>query len=227
MPLKIDLHVHTRYSSDSSITPKDLVIQARMKGLNGIAVTDHDTIEGAMKIVRMIESPRGDNRLGNLIAIPGIEVSTRQGHLLGLNVTMSIPRGLDVEEAIERIHDAGGVAVAAHPWILFKRGIGLDSKILSYGLDAIEVMNSSAFPFWLSARKCREFARRHNLPQTAGSDSHIPETIGLAYTIISECETKIESLMESIRKGLTKPAGRGMPLSLRVKRALDALRGVS
>ncbi|MEM2960455.1 MAG: CehA/McbA family metallohydrolase [Candidatus Bathyarchaeia archaeon] len=217
MPLKIDLHVHTCYSKDSQITLEDILTQAKKKGLDGIAVTDHDTVEGAIKIANIIER---NQKHGRLIIIPGIEVSTVKGHILGINVLTRIPKGLSVEETIERIHEAGGLAIAAHPKAPFKNGLGLNPKILSFGLDAIEVINSSSFPFQLLTRSCKKFAERYNLPQTAGSDSHIPEAIGLAYTLIESDESSLDNLIESIRKGLTRPFGRSMPIKLRVKKAL-------
>lgn len=213
MPLKIDLHVHTCYSEDSIITLENLIAHVRKNGLDGVAITDHDTVEGALRIVKVA----GEKKLKPII-IPGIEVSTETGgHILGINVTTPIPKELSIEETVERIHEVGGIAIAAHPEALFKNRIGLSPKILSFGLDAIEVINSSLFPFKLLTRRCKRFAEHHGLPQTAGSDSHIPEAIGLAYTII-ECDgTSLDDIAESIKKGLTMPTGRGIPLSLRIK----------
>lgn len=211
MPLKIDLHVHTCYSEDSIITLEDLIAHVRKNRLDGVAITDHNTVEGALRIVKVTREKK-------LIIVPGIEVSTESGgHILGINVTTPIPKKLSIEETVERIHEVGGIAIAAHPEALFKSRIGLSPKILSFGLDAIEVINSSLFPFKLLTQRCKRFAERHGLPQTAGSDSHIPEAIGLAYTIIECNSTSLDDITESIKKGLTIPAGRGIPLSLRIK----------
>ncbi|MEM2092027.1 MAG: CehA/McbA family metallohydrolase [Candidatus Bathyarchaeia archaeon] len=216
MPLKIDLHVHTCYSGDSLITPSELIAEAVRKGLDGISITDHDTVAGALKMIRMI---RGGN-CGRPIIIPGIEVSTRSGHILGINVLEPIPRGLSVEETVERIHDAGGIAIAAHPQTFFKDGVGLSPKILRFGLDAIEVINSSLFPFYPLTRIGRRFAEHYNIPQTAGSDAHIVEAIGLSYTLVKIDDLNADSIIEAIRRGLTTPFGRGIPIQLRIKKAL-------
>jgi len=214
--LKIDLHVHTCYSYDSNISLKSLLMEARRKGLDGVAVTDHDTVDGALKACK-IASEMGMKH--QLIVIPGIEVSTKRGHILGLNVTEPIPMGLGVEETINRIHEAGGIAIAAHPQsYFFKDGIGLSPKILSFGLDGVEVMNSALFPFKPLVQACKNFAEKHNLPQTAGSDSHVVEAIGLAYTLIDAEEKSVDSIIRSIKKGLTTPLGTGMPLTLRIKK---------
>jgi len=191
-------------------------MEARRKGLDGVAVTDHDTVDGALKACK-IASEMGMKH--QLIVIPGIEVSTKRGHILGLNVTEPIPMGLGVEETINRIHEAGGIAIAAHPQsYFFKDGIGLSPKILSFGLDGVEVMNSALFPFKPLVQACKNFAEKHNLPQTAGSDSHVVEAIGLAYTLIDAEEKSVDSIIRSIKKGLTTPLGTGMPLTLRIKK---------
>ncbi|MEM1507198.1 MAG: CehA/McbA family metallohydrolase [Candidatus Bathyarchaeia archaeon] len=223
MPLKFDLHVHTCYSGDSSITLEDLIVQIRAKKLDGVAVTDHDTVAGAVKIAKAFEAISKRSKPDRLMVIPGIEVTTKQGHILGINLATPISPGLSVEETVEKIHDAGGIAIAAHPRAPLKKGVGLNEKIISYGLDAIEVINSSVLPFRLSTNRCREFAMRYNLPQTAGSDSHIPEAIGLAYTIINDCDRDIDSVIESIKKGLTEPLGKGTPISLRLRHTLKRI----
>ncbi|MBS7634606.1 CehA/McbA family metallohydrolase [Candidatus Bathyarchaeota archaeon] len=196
MPLKIDMHVHTCYSKDGLTTLTDLINQLRKRGLNGAAITDHDTIEGAEKILKNCDN--------DLLIIPGIETSTKHGHLLGINITTPIPKGLSIKEAIERIHDAGGISIAAHPYALFKDGVKLNPKIIDSGLDAIEVVNSSFFPFLPLTYLSKKFAVRYRMPQTAGSDSHIPETIGSAYTIIENDEASVDDIIEAIRKGLTQ-----------------------
>ncbi len=219
MPLKIDMHVHTCYSKDGLTTPRDLVNQLRVIGLNGAAITDHDTVEGAEKMLNNCDD--------DLLIIPGIETSTKRGHILGINITTPIPKGLSVEEAIEKIHEAGGIAIAAHPQAPFKDSLGLNPKIISLGLDAIEVVNSSLFPFLPLTCLSKKFADRYRIPQTAGSDSHIPETIGLAYTLIENDGASVDDIVEAIRKGLTIPIGKGVPLTLKIKKiwSLSAKRG--
>ncbi|MEM2110365.1 MAG: PHP domain-containing protein, partial [Candidatus Bathyarchaeia archaeon] len=140
MAVKIDFHVHTCYSADSVTTLKDVVAYSKKKGLNGVAITDHGTVEGVLKLLRKKDD--------DLIIIPGIEVSTNRGHILGVNITTPIPQHTTVEESVERIHSAGGIAIVPHPLALFKSGIRLNKESCFVGLDAIEVVNSSVVPFF-------------------------------------------------------------------------------
>ena len=114
MPVIADLHVHTTYSDDSLITPQDLVYYAKKNGLNAVAVTDHNRLEGALKIAKETD----------FFIIPGMEVSSKHGHIVALNVSEAVPRGLSATETIDRIHAAGGIAIACHPFALFKGSLG-------------------------------------------------------------------------------------------------------
>ena len=215
MPLKIDLHVHTCYSDDCATTLEEVVLFSKKKGLDGVAVTDHDAIEGAL---RLLEGEDTD-----LIVIPGIEVSTDRGHILGINVKTRIPAGLSIEETIRRIHEAGGIAVVAHPSAILRNGVGLDEEIASHDLDAVEVINSADFPFFLLSYLNRRFADRVSLPQTAGSDSHLPEAVGLAYTIVENAgpEMAVEEVVQAIKEGMTVPFGMPEPWKLRIRRITE------
>jgi len=214
LPVKIDFHVHTCYSDDCSTSLEDVIIYSKKRGLDGVAITDHDTVEGALKILEDNES--------EIIFIPGIEVSTDAGHILGINVKRPIEPGLSIEETVKRIHEAGGIAIAAHPSAIYKSGVGLSEKIVSKGIDAIEGINSSVFPFFLLNYLSQRLANRVNLPQTGGSDSHLPETIGLAYTVINGVDrnSEIEEIICAVKRGMSIPYGKPVPWGLRVRKIL-------
>jgi len=215
LPLKIDLHVHTCYSKDAFTTLKELIRHAKKRGLDGVAITDHNTIEGASRIKK--EDTDG------LVIIPGIEVTTSKGHMLGLNVTELIPRDLKPSETVKLIHENGGIAVAAHPSVPLKNSLGLEVLRKNMGIDAIEVINSSSFPFSFSTYLARRAAVQLGLPQTGGSDSHIPETIGLAYTII-DADPDVEDIIQAIKKGYTTPHGSPVPWRLRIKKMMQKIK---
>jgi len=207
LPLKIDLHVHTCYSWDGATTLKEVVVYAKKRGLDGVAITDHDSVKGALKLAKKRD----------FLIIPGIEVSTKRGHVLALNVTTPIPPKLSPFETIQTIHDVGGIAVAAHPTTVYKGG--LRRQILS-NFDAIEVINSSTFPFFLSTYLSQRLAVRLNLPQTAGSDSHYPSDIGTAYTLV-DADSEVDEVMHAIKRGTTVPFGKPIPWKARLRNAVS------
>jgi predicted metal-dependent phosphoesterase TrpH len=203
MQVKADLHVHTVYSSDSIITLEDIVFYAKKRGLTAVAITDHNTVEGAQKMAHETD----------LLIIPGLEVSSRDGHIIGLNVKEPIPRGLSAEETIDKIHAAGGVAVACHPFALFKGSLG---KHVTGKFDAVEVINSSAFPFNRCVAKAVQVAERFKLPRVAGTDAHQGPTIGYAYTLI-DAEPNVDAVAEAIANGQCQAFGKPLPLSVRIQ----------
>ena len=202
MLVKADLHVHTTYSSDSVITPKELVFYAKKRELTAVAVTDHNNVEGALKIAKQTD----------FLIIPGTEVSSMHGHIVGLNVNTLIPRGLSADETVERIHEAGGIAIACHPFALMKSSIG---KHVSKKFDAIETINSSAFPFKRATSKANQLAERLELPKVGGTDAHYGPVIGQAYTLI-DSEANVEAALKAIANGRCKAEGTGISLKLRL-----------
>jgi hypothetical protein len=208
--LKIDLHVHTCYSYDSLITPKELIFYAKKCGLDAVAITDHDRIDSALKIAKETD----------FTIIPGMEITSLNGHVVGLNVREQIPQKLSVNETLDKIHEVGGIAVACHPVTFFKLSLG---KCTNSKFDAVEVINSSAFPFNYSVKHGQQIASHLGIARVAGSDAHYGPEIGCAYTIVNG-ELEVEEIMKAIRKGLCEPFGRAIPLKMRLKREFLALK---
>ncbi len=206
MTIKIiaDLHVHTTYSKDSLISPTDLVYYAKKRGLNAVAVTDHNQLEGAYKIAKETD----------FLIIPGMEVSSADGHVVALNVHELIPRGLSAPETVERIHKAGGIAIACHPYVYFK---GCLKENVCSTFDAVEVINSRAFPFKRSVRKAEETAKQLGLVRVAGTDSHYGPQIGYAYTVIEAADASVEAIARAIVEGNCQPFGKAVPITLNVQ----------
>jgi len=203
MEVKADLHVHSTYSKDSIITPQEIVFYAKKRGLTAVAVTDHNQVEGAKKIARETD----------FLIIPGTEVSSLDGHIVGLNVNEVIPRGLNANETVDRIHRADGVAIACHPFALFKGSIG---QHVTAKFDAVETINASSFPFRSASSKAEKLAQRFGLPRVAGSDAHYGPVIGCAYTVI-DSELNLEAILEAIVKGRCEPAGGSISLRMRIQ----------
>lgn len=217
LPLKIDLHVHTVCSIDSTIKPEELALYGRKRGLDGVAVTDHDCLDSALKICSRID----------FLILPGMEVSSLDGHIVGLNVGKAVPRGLTAEETVEKIHDSGGIAIACHPSSLFKGSGGGNRGSLgqrvSSKFDAIEVINSSAIPFRYSVNRSEKLASKLSIARVAGSDAHYAPEIGFAYTAI-DAKANPDDIISAIKKGRCEPFGRGIPLTMRLKRHFLAFR---
>jgi hypothetical protein len=186
------------------ITPEELVLYAKKRGLDSVAVTDHDRIDGALKIAKETD----------FLIIPGMEISSLNGHIVALNVQEQIPSRLSVDETVDKIHEAGGIAVACHPVTPFKVGLG---KHTSSKFDAVEVINASAFPFNYCVKHNQRIASRLGIARVAGSDAHYGPEIGYAYTLV-DAELEVEEIIKALSKGLCQPFGRAIPLTTRLKR---------
>jgi predicted metal-dependent phosphoesterase TrpH len=209
--IRADLHVHTTCSNDSLITPKELIYYAKKNGLNAVAVTDHDYLDGAIKIVKEVK---------DFLVLPGMEISSSDGHIIALNIKESIPRDLTAIETVERIHTAGGIAIAAHPYVYFK---GCLRNAVCNKFDAIEVINARAFPFQNSVKKAKEAAEKFCLSQVAGTDAHYGPQIGYGYTTIDVEEPTVEAVVKAILHGHCQPHGQHVPFVLNLQQQIQRL----
>ena len=200
--------MHTYYSYDSLITPKELILYAKKAGLDGVAITDHDRIDGALKIAKKYSAKTG------LLIICGIEVTSRKGHILALNVQKPIPPCLSVEETLERIHAQNGIAVIAHPNALYH---GQFDKSMLTRFEGIEVINASTFPFFFATYINRKIAEEFRLAKIGGTDAHYAPEIGYAYTLVN-AESNLDDVMEAIRKRRTEAYGRPIALKIRIEK---------
>jgi predicted metal-dependent phosphoesterase TrpH len=189
--MKIDLHTHTFCSKDSRNQYDRVVDSVRRAALDGIAVTDHDEFRGALEMKR--RSP--------FVVIPGEEIKTNRGEIIGLFLREWIPPGLDPLDTVERIHEQGGLAYVPHPFDEV-RGSRIDRgalDVVAPHIDILEVFNArNALPVF--NRRALEYARDHNVLAGAGSDTHTYSEYGRAYVDIPPFETPQEFL-ESMRLG--------------------------
>ncbi|HEX9341945.1 MAG TPA: CehA/McbA family metallohydrolase [Thermoplasmata archaeon] len=192
----LDLHNHTRHSPDSRVAPADLVATAQRVGLAGIAITDHNSIDGVREA--------RDAAQGAFLVIPGIEVSTRSGHVLGYGVREGIPRGLTVRETAERIVAAGGVPVAAHPF-RFWSGLGA-AALEQASFPAYETCNARTLR--RGNMRARALARERKIGETGGSDSHFLDEVAKAVTAIDAGDLPLDHVLQEIARGKTTAQGR-------------------
>jgi predicted metal-dependent phosphoesterase TrpH len=206
--LKLDLHVHSLHSRDCTTTIEEIFGSCIAQGLDGFALTDHDSMKGL---------PEAVERRGELVVVPGLEVSARGAHILALDSRGPIPPGLDIQKTVELIHEHGATAVLAHPYGLPRSWVNMDEAKKSK-FDAIEVANSAQFPYDYITMKNRKLAERLGLPETGGSDSHIPETVGRAYTIVEAESRGVEDVVRAIREGRTEAWGSGITIGERLRK---------
>lgn len=207
--LKIDMHVHTWYS-DSKGSVDEVLEVAEAKELDGLAITDHHTLQGAQEAIKKAK---------RLLIIPGEEVKTVQGEVLALGIKSLIPKNLPVMEALRRIHAQGGLAVVPHPTVPFFSGFK-ESDLRSLPIDGLEAFSAITPMAEHYFRKNLELSRRLGLSITAGSDSHFPETVGDAYTIVC-CERRtVNEVLRAIKSGHTKVGGGSSSWSFKLRMVL-------
>ena len=203
--IKIDPHIHSMYS-DGSSTIEEIIRSAMEKGLHGIAITDHNTLEGYHK---------AKARDSDLLKIPGFEVSTDAGHVLVLGLER-LPSGIETisyEDLIGWARRLGGSTVLAHPAAVRTR---LD-RWMACKPDAVEVVNALYPSTLYFVDKGLRIAEELNLPVVAGSDSHIPQTVGDSYTVVEVDSMSPASVIEAFKGGSTACGGSlsSFPIRLR------------
>ena len=196
MVLNIDLHTHSFFSGDGVSSPEELIATARRKGLHGFALTDHNTCEGVDYLLgEGLIRPDG-LPVDGLLIIPGVEVTTSEGHLLCLGTTLPNMKGYPPSEVCKAIHERGGLAIPPHPYDLFRAGIR-QATLQTLNVDAIEVFNA-ATTLRRYNRRALEYAMARNLPMTAGSDAHHESAIGTAYTIVETVDFTLAGVLAQI-----------------------------
>ncbi|HEX9333855.1 MAG TPA: PHP-associated domain-containing protein [Anaerolineales bacterium] len=178
-----DLHIHTIYSYDGTASVPAVLRRAHQIGLDVIAITDHDEIAGSLKALELAPNY-------GLEVVPAIEVTTAEGDLLTLNVTEKIQRNLSLIETVLKVRELGGFCIAPHP---MAGGMGMKSlsaysilKALrnpevAQTLIAIETYSATAIDK-MSNHYAGVLADQLNITQTASSDAHVVEAIGLGAT---------------------------------------------
>jgi predicted metal-dependent phosphoesterase TrpH len=185
MKLRADFHSHSHYSRDSIVSPQTFIDTCVRKGINCIAVTDHNEIEGAFVI----------QKLAPFKVIVGEEVKTSEGEVIGLFLNELVPRGLTPEETVRAIHEQGGIAVVPHPYDVFRRSVIRKDALerIKNDVDAIEGFNCRNI---LSRHdeKARDLARDVSKPMTLGTDAHSTWELGGACLEMDDFDTPQELL---------------------------------
>jgi predicted metal-dependent phosphoesterase TrpH len=188
--IRADLHIHTIYSNDSTVTPKAIV--EKLVAHNSIkvaAVTDHDTVKGLAETQKLASS------YPDILIMPGVEISTPEGDILILGTEETPPHPWTAENVIDFTRESKYVSVVAHPY----REYGMGDVARNYKFDAVEVLNGESSP--AANKLANDLAKSMKLPGVAGSDAHNPSEPLTVYTEI-QAELKVDEILKAIKKGL-------------------------
>lgn len=202
--VRIDMHLHTGSSPDSALTVWAAVEAAAAAGLDGIAVTDHNTM-AAIPAAQAAAHRKG------LLLIPGVEVSTVEGHLLVYGVVSPPAARRPMAATIREVHAAGGVAVVAHPFRYF-HGAGPLARSAGAGADGMETRNGHTRPHGNDL--AAELAASLCVPTTGGSDAHHAPDVGRCFT---EFRVRSEDAQKLFREGRPVARGTSLPVGERAR----------
>jgi predicted metal-dependent phosphoesterase TrpH len=215
--MNIEFHCHTIYSKDSLTRPRDLVKTCQRKGIDRVVVTDHNTIGGA----------RAAHALDPVRVIVGEEIMTTRGEILAAFMTEEIPSGLTPKETIRCLQDQGAFISVSHPFDQWRSGAWQEEDLLEIlpDVDAIEVYNSRCMLPRFNW-EARQFADKHHLAGTVGSDAHTTFELGQSLMELEPFEGP-DGLRSVIRAGIprVKPSPAWVRLTSRYAVLYKKLRG--
>jgi|APHM01.1.fsa_nt_gi Predicted metal-dependent phosphoesterases (PHP family) len=211
--LRFDPHVHTAASHDARGSVADVLRQADERGLAAIGITDHDTVDGAQRALDI-------QHRYDVLVVPGVEISTADGHLLGLGISEHPPVGQSLVATVEWVRDRGGIAVVPHPFQRSRHGVG---KSLLADCDGVEVFNAWAVT-GIQNRRAAAFANRVGQPGLGASDAHRPETVGTAATELRiDGPLTVQRVLDAVVAGRCRAVGRSIRLSTSLRTYATAL----
>lgn len=197
--ISIDTHVHTNYSHCCFDTLERILIEANKIGLSGICIMDHHTLFGYKKALKIRESLIEQNKIReDFLIIPGIEYGTKDGHVGAMFVDEDIKfQKYSAKEAVDIIHDIGGIAVAVHP---YRKKTGVKDLVFELAFDAIEAYSGSIAHREYAAKNLEAAYSKNaeNMAKLGSSDSHFHTTLGTCYTVFPENTKTLEDVKNAI-----------------------------
>jgi predicted metal-dependent phosphoesterase TrpH len=187
--IRVDLHLHTKFSGDAVISPKQVVDALYAHSIvKGVAITDHDTLEGFFHVRKLATSYE------DLLIIPGVEVSTTQGDIVLLGTEEKPACMSELDSVADYAKERAALIVIPHPYRVHGIGDAAEETLA----DAVEVINALATP--QENKLAEKLAKARNLPGVAGSDAHRPDQMWAAYTEI-DAEPDVDSVLKAIKNG--------------------------
>jgi len=220
----IDLHCHTSASFDSLASPRAVAAAAARRGLTHLAITDHDTIEGALEA--------RDAAPAGLTVLVGEEIRTRDGDLIAVFLSEAVPPGLSAAESIAAIREQGGLVGIPHPFDRFRGSISKGEAIrsleaLAASVDWVESWNARLM-FGDGNARASELALAAGVPGVAVSDAHTTLEVGVASTLLQGDASTPEGLRSALAAGPILAVGRAsfyVRLVTPVAKVVQRLRG--
>jgi predicted metal-dependent phosphoesterase TrpH len=198
--LRVDAHVHTAASYDATAPVEAVLDRASAAGLDAVVVTDHDTVAGAR---RAVDVARPDHP----VVVPGVEVSTADGHLLAVDVTEAPAPGRPFAETVRTVRRRGGLAVAPHPFQRSRHGVGA-AVLDDCRVDGVEVYNAHCLTGFRN-EQAAAYAAAHGYPPFGGSDAHCADLVGRAVTEVRvDGPPTRDRVVDALRSGRTRSRGR-------------------
>ena len=211
--LRADLHIHTEYSMDCNTSLEKVIRRCQETGINCVAIADHGTVEGALKMQSLAPFP----------VIVAEEILTPHGEIMGMFLKEGVPSGLSVEQAISRIRAQDALVCIPHPFDRLRHS-GLNGDMIeeiAEQIDVIEVFNARSLTHQPST-KAQVFTEKYSIPGSAGSDAHTVYEIGNAYVEMPEFNGR-DDFLNALAKGkfyghMTNPITHFASLWARVKK---------
>ncbi|MBI2584030.1 MAG: PHP domain-containing protein [Candidatus Aenigmarchaeota archaeon] len=203
----VETHVHTRYSKgervlfDAIDSPSSMVEAAIRNGIDVLSISDHDTTRGVAEAKKAAAGK-------DIMIVQGEEISSSDGHVLAFGISERIAEGKSAEETIDAIREQAGLAIAPHPFDIYKKGVKSKAQLC----DAVEVFNPLNIDR-LSNRRSRKWVKDKKLVAVAGSDAHCKEMLGFGSLILPERYDSIDSVIKAIKNGKSTHRTQYNPLS--------------
>lgn len=194
--MKVDLHLHdNKYSTDSHISIEEIVREAKRKGLDGIALTNHENPDVVKEIDQLVEKY-------DFAIFPGVEYLTKDGDIIAFGIDKLPEEQMSAQEFIEYVDRFGGTCTAAHPYRTNNRG--LEDKLYTVkGLTAIEGYNGSTSDYHngLAVKAGKELG----IQVIGSSDAHVVEKVGVYATLLPYKVKNVKELIEALKTNRCKP----------------------
>lgn len=212
--ITMDSHIHSMFSHCSITRPDQIILRAVKLGLDAVVILDHNEVRGALDTVRCAEYLKQKGIIPeDFLVVPGTEINSSAGHVGALFVEEKFPIGLSPDETVRLIHEAGGLAVAVHPY----HSSGIGDALFDSPFDAVEIECGAVFGKEAVSRihALASDSRIPNIAKLGSSDAHYTGGIGSCYTSLQVTEPTLDAVRQAILNQRTTPHATNACLKMR------------